>query len=610
MLQFWRRHRGHFTGLNCWVLDYTCQSFGILLMGLRGVLPDFVCIFGGSLLVHAGAVLLLAGTARFFRQRINLGLHLALLVAVSGAVVLTIQGGDSFAVRLILSSLYLGFVLSNIAWILSCRIESRFRRFARPLVFVMLAFLAVFVVRIVATIAHGQELVMFRTPVWNPLTTLLFIALGVYQTVCLVDMVAMRLAAELTDSIRAQEESEVRYRLMVENAPSGVCIIDENHHIRYANPQFYKMLEKSPEHVLENDFRIMLDETSRNIVDTHYRRRLDGEAAPAQYEATVVTGTGETRSIEIHASRYQNAQGERRVLAQIVDISGRKEAELELARYREHLERIIETRTRQLVRSEKLASIGVLVAGVAHEINNPNNFILMNGEILGKGWGAVSGILKDIPENKRGMVGHLPLAEFAEEARACAAAVISGAERIRHIVLDLRTYARPEAEDTNCMVDLVEVVRGGLRLLEPILRRSTDNFNAEMPTGPLFIHGNFQKLEQVLVNLVQNACQALPDRTRSVRVSLHQDRDTAILTVEDEGCGIPKENLMRITDPFFTTHPTGEGLGLGLSIALRIVQDHGGEMHFNSDGKKGTTATIVLPAGRCDVGKTTPSVSG
>lgn len=269
----------------------------------------------------------------------------------------------------------------------------------------------------------------------------------------------------------------------------------------------------------------------------------------------------------------------------------------EIDDYRADLERMVETRTLQLVRSEKLASIGVLVAGVAHEINNPNNYIMLNGEILGKGWGEVMKVLAQLPPEARGQVGQLPLDEFAEEAAARAAAVVSGAERIRRIVLDLKTYARPGQDALDCVVDLVEVVRSALGLLEPVFRRSTDRVAISLPDGALLVRGNFQKLEQVLVNLVQNACQALPDRRRGIDIVLAREDGQAVLTVRDEGRGIPPADLVRITDPFFTTHPGGEGFGLGLAISLRIVQDHGGELHFDSDGENGTTVRVVLPAG-------------
>jgi signal transduction histidine kinase len=111
------------------------------------------------------------------------------------------------------------------------------------------------------------------------------------------------------------------------------------------------------------------------------------------------------------------------------------------------------------------------------------------------------------------------------------------------------------------------------------------------------IRGNIQRLEQVFINLIQNACQALPDNRRAIRVSTNCDREMSniVITVQDEGVGIPTDSLPNIADPFFTTKEDSGGVGLGLSISSRIVEEHGGRMTFTSELEKGTKVEVILP---------------
>jgi polar amino acid transport system substrate-binding protein len=112
------------------------------------------------------------------------------------------------------------------------------------------------------------------------------------------------------------------------------------------------------------------------------------------------------------------------------------------------------------------------------------------------------------------------------------------------------------------------------------------------------LHGNFQRLEQVIINLIQNACQALPDAKKGIFISVQliEEESIIVINVRDEGMGIPTETLLNITDPFFTTKHDSGGVGLGLSISSKIVEEHGGTMHFKSEIGTGTTVEIKLPA--------------
>jgi polar amino acid transport system substrate-binding protein len=130
-----------------------------------------------------------------------------------------------------------------------------------------------------------------------------------------------------------------------------------------------------------------------------------------------------------------------------------------------------------------------------------------------------------------------------------------------------------------------------------MIKKCTHHFEMVLQEDELLIQGNFQRLEQVLINIIQNACQALPDPDRSIRVTSHTDvaRSLAVVEVVDQGVGIAEENIARVMDPFFTTKRETGGTGLGLAVSSTIVHDLGGTMNFLSAEGRGTTVTLSFP---------------
>jgi polar amino acid transport system substrate-binding protein len=146
-------------------------------------------------------------------------------------------------------------------------------------------------------------------------------------------------------------------------------------------------------------------------------------------------------------------------------------------------------------------------------------------------------------------------------------------------------------------LDLNQVAQAAVRLVDRSLRSATNRFEA-IYTEPLpQVRGNSQRIEQVLVNLLLNACQALSDQTRGIFLRTFFDPSSGMagVTLRDEGCGIAPEHLDRLTDPFFTTKRGSGGTGLGLSVSSGIVKEHGGTLTFSSPPGQGTTVTLLLP---------------
>jgi C4-dicarboxylate-specific signal transduction histidine kinase len=177
------------------------------------------------------------------------------------------------------------------------------------------------------------------------------------------------------------------------------------------------------------------------------------------------------------------------------------------------------------------------------------------------------------------------------------AGISDGANRIKQIVDELKNYVRDNTADLNQEVDINEVLQSTVSLLANMIKNSTHHFSIEYCSNLPPLKGNFQRLEQVMINLIQNACQSLADSQKGIFVSVTYDKNRSkiVIRVRDEGMGIPPEKLMNVTDPFFTTKHDSGGIGLGLSISSKIVEEHGGSMHFNSEIGAGTTVEIMLP---------------
>ena len=260
------------------------------------------------------------------------------------------------------------------------------------------------------------------------------------------------------------------------------------------------------------------------------------------------------------------------------------------AREREH--------EQQLYQASRLSALGTLVSGIGHEINNPNNFIRLNSQNLAGFWKDIRAALdtavrtrpglklRSIPyETARGMVDDL-LEGIAE-----------GSRRIERLLVNLRDFASGDEGTLDQAVDLNAVVRSALVIIANNVRKSTNRFLFREASELPQVRGNYYQLEQVVINLVNNACQALTSLEKAVRVEIQLDGDgCVVLRVEDEGAGIPEEDIQHLLDPFFTTRRERGGSGLGLAMTSRIIQNHRGTIAFASEVGRGTVVTVRFPA--------------
>ena len=229
----------------------------------------------------------------------------------------------------------------------------------------------------------------------------------------------------------------------------------------------------------------------------------------------------------------------------------------------------LQTAQAQLIQSEKLASVGQLTAGIVHDVKNP--------------LAVIKGLAEELSE------------EFSVDPsmQDQLKTIRESATKASTIVTDLLKFARqstPELERR----DMRETIESSIRLTEYLARKSHVEIMVDMPEKPVLVWYDAQQIEQVLINLIGNAIQAMKNGG-TVRINLSEAENSIAMSVQDNGVGIPEKNLQRIFDPFFTTKPEGEGTGLGLSVSFGIITRHRGQISVDSKPGLGTTFTILLP---------------
>ena len=253
----------------------------------------------------------------------------------------------------------------------------------------------------------------------------------------------------------------------------------------------------------------------------------------------------------------------------------------------------------KLIQAEKMAFLGTMVSGFAHDINNPNQLVASNISLLSEVWPDAITALDHIYSKNPGVyLGGLPLAEVCEAVPRAIRDIRVGSDRISKIVSNLMSFARSEETTLKDTVHINDVVENATALLRHRIRKQTDHFRFTPGEGIPTFPGNRQRLEQVIINLISNALESLADPGAAVVVltDYSQETEEIVVQVEDEGAGIPADILSRIQEPFFTTKQGRGGSGLGLTISRVFVQEHGGILSFESRApSQGTRATIRLP---------------
>ncbi len=344
---------------------------------------------------------------------------------------------------------------------------------------------------------------------------------------------------------------------ILEALPDGVALLRLDGSVRGANGAIARLLGCSAGELPGVPMRERLSEA------------LDLSGAGAEQRCDLLTFTGSRLPVAVASRLLRDKRGSPLGLVLVV----RDLAEVAALRDR-------------LLLSGRLAAVGELAAGIAHEINNPLAFVRANLSLLRQHWGALAALLE-----KAGADPGEGVAELVSEGEELVDESLEGVNRAVAIVRDVRGLARGGSERCE-LSDLHALIEGVLRMAAPQLR---ERIRIERRYGAIApVHGAPQELQQVFLNLVLNAAQAI-ESEGTIRVATELEGDRVLVHVEDDGCGIAPEHVERIFDPFFTTKPVGQGSGLGLGIAHGIVRSHGGEIRVASRSGGGARFSVHLP---------------
>jgi PAS domain S-box-containing protein len=376
----------------------------------------------------------------------------------------------------------------------------------------------------------------------------------------------LAMVTDNTAQRRAQEAlsaSERRFRRLIEHSPDAIAVSNGNAFI-YANPRVCSLTGYSSEELAEGAFAPLLSSAEQALMLKRDEELLEGRPLPPfTYHLRRKDGTAV--DVEISSLRIE-WQGAPAVVSFIRDVTERNRLEMRLRL------------------ADRLASVGTLAAGVAHEINNPLAYVHAN---LASAREIIDAAAATSPES-------LPrLGEAAEALREAQ----EGAERVRVIVRELKIFSRSDDLHVG-PVDVHKLLGASANMAWNEIRhraRLVKDYAQRLPPA----RGNEARLGQVFLNLLVNAAQALPEGSadrHEIRIMTRAEGDRVIIEVRDTGAGIAPEHRPHLFDPFFTTKAAGSGTGLGLSICHNIVTSLGGELTVESELGKGSTFRVSLPA--------------
>ena len=347
-------------------------------------------------------------------------------------------------------------------------------------------------------------------------------------------------------------DSEQQFRLIVEAAPNGMLLVDESGTIVIVNASALKQFGYEKEELLGKSVEMLIPGPSRS---DHRQHRAGFIQAPQTRpmgggrELSGLRKDGSEFAVEIGLTPIQTTKG-MRVVASIVDISERKRLEM------------------QLRRAERLAELGTLASGMAHEIGTPMNVILGRAEYL--------------------------LQRTADEGmKKGLATIVTQVERITKVMNQLLTFARRRTPERRA-VDLGEIVDDSLEMFQERIAHSRITVDKSIESSLPPVQADRDQLIQVLINLVMNSIHAMPEGGR-LRLSLAREGSHVCLGLSDTGHGMPEEIRSKVFEPFFKTKDFGKGTGLGLTVVKGIIEEHGGTIAVESAVDKGTTFWVRLP---------------
>ncbi|VAX23156.1 diguanylate cyclase/phosphodiesterase (GGDEF & EAL domains) with PAS/PAC sensor(s) [hydrothermal vent metagenome] len=377
---------------------------------------------------------------------------------------------------------------------------------------------------------------------------------------------------DITDIKKAEENIRLlqeRTSAILKTIGEGIVVVDMDLRIHYANQELVNIFGYSIEDLVGEHTSALLPEKERGLLTSGMGRYLEGKPQKMfghRFETKGLRKDGSVFPLEVRIEETKINEQSLFLTAALRDITDKKRTDDELRRQGE-----------LLAQSEKLAAIGELASGVAHEINQPLNHINITNQLLTK-------ILSKEKVDKNACLEELNV-------------IRENVERAVGIIRNIREFSRRESRD-NSRFDVNEAIGNAVKMFESKLETHNISLQANTPERTVFALGSKGRLSQVIVNLISNARDALNSlnngRKRSIAIDVKEKDSNVVILINDNGPGIPKKIIKDIFNPFFTTKAPGKGTGLGLSISYKIIQGFGGSLEVESKKGVGTTIRIKL----------------
>jgi PAS domain S-box-containing protein len=395
----------------------------------------------------------------------------------------------------------------------------------------------------------------------------------------------------------AVRQSEARLRTIIDATPLGICITNSDGIFEYSNRAHCEIFGYEPGEIVGKPFTIVVPPDRKEFWNDLHRKYLDGYK-DIRGEWKVVHKTGRELTILADAARIVGTDGKPKKVTFVMDVT-------ELSKLRE------ESRQNevQMMQTEKMSSLGQMVAGLAHEMNTPLGFVKNNIEML-EAKNKETKELIALYEKLRSQIMYGSPNDVAmllsqidnvsqrvknrvwQESDTLFRSSIEGIDRIQDLILNLKNFSRLDEADFK-PTDINENIESTLKIAGHLFKGGIQVIK-EFSQVPM-VQAFPAQMNQVFLNLITNAVHAVDERTGRITIKTMHQGNSVVIKVIDNGKGIPPENLKKIFDPFFTTKPVGQGTGLGLSIAYKIIEKHGGKIEVQSQVGRGTEFTITLP---------------
>lgn len=621
LLQLWVQNRRKYSGLSYWVADYLLQFLGSLLFIMRGIIPDWASIVLANSMVVGGISLLYVGLCRFTGKksppRLNFSISSLFCIFVAMHSYFTFVDNDLLA-----RSINVSFCISLICLICIVfvfnRIYSEIRQIAKGLLIALATMILLALIRIGLLISISITTNDYmKSGGFEVVLGFLFHGSNIFIAINLVLMVNKRLFMETEKAMSIIKKNRELLNETGKIAKIGGWDFDVDTLRQNWTEEVYHIHEVDMDYepTMEKGINFYTPEAIP-IISGAVQRAIDyGE--PFDLELPFMTAKRNPRWVHSIGKAYREDGKTLSVGGTFQDITKRKQAEEALQNSNAQLENALSQLKKTqayMIQSEKMAAIGQLAAGVAHEINNPTGFVSSNLNTLSNYQADINRLIEQYrnlaSESKKLTAKREETASLSEQVE-CIQDIESetdmdfvledtrnlikesqeGVERIKRIVDDLKAFAHPgndklqSSDINNCLESTLNVVWNELKYKATVIKEYGD-----LP----LINCYPQQLNQVFMNLLVNAAQAI-EKQGVIKISSRAYNGNVEIKISDTGSGISQENISKIFDPFFTTKDVGKGTGLGLHITYNIIKKHNGTIDVESTVGKGTTFTIRLP---------------